>query len=114
MRVVLIGFVVVLLTLSCGLSIRYNQDASYARDKLDGERYKRIVSEESLQKANIQVGSLEDELRRIKNKVKNIGSILEKTKAFNKDLRRRLDKAAEIKKTLDKKIAELRQLVSPI
>jgi len=113
MRVLLIGFVVVMLTLSGGLAIRYSQDASHIQEKLDGERYKRIVSEENLQKANSEIRSLENELKRMADKVKSAENALEKVKASNKDLQERLDRAARIKKSLDEKIAELLQLVSP-
>jgi len=114
MRIVLIGFTIVLLVLSCGLAVRYNQDASYTQEKLDSERYKRIVSEEDLQKANTQISSLGAELKRSQDKIKNMEAVLEKTKVVNEDLKARLDKTLRIKAMLEEKIADLQQLVSPL
>lgn len=113
MRVVLIGFIIVLVVLSCGLAIRYNQDATYAHEELNGERYKRMTSEESLQQANAQVDSLKLELKIAHDKAETLETVLEKTKLINADLKSRLDKGAEIKAALDQKILELQNLVSP-
>ena len=114
MRIVLIGFVIVLLVLSCGLAVRYSRDANYAHGELNGERYERMVAEENLQKANMRISSLEGELKREQDKAGQMEVILEKTKAVNEDLKARLDKAAEIKKSLDKRIADLQQMTSPL
>ena len=110
MRIVLIGFIIILLVLSCGLAVRYNQDASHARGELDGERYKRMVSEENLLRANIQADSLKEELTRMKSRVEQTELILEKTKLINASLKLRLQKADQMKELLDKKIAELQML----
>ena len=114
MRTVLIGFVVVLLVLSCGLAIRYSQDAGYAQEQLNGERYKRLVSEENFQKAKVEIGSLKAELKKAQDKADQIESIFKRTKVINADLKARLDRASEIKTNLDKKIAELQALVLPM
>ena len=114
MRTVLIGFVIVLLVLSCGLAIRYSQDASYVQEQLNGERYKRLVSEENFQKSKVKVISLKAELKRAQDKIGQIEGFLEKTKAYNNDLKTRLDKAVEIKENLDKKNQELQTLVLPM
>ena len=114
MRIVLIGFVIVLLVLSCGLAVRYSQDASYAQEQLNSERYERLVSEENLQNVKVQIRSLKAELKRAQNKVGQVEGVLAKTKAVNEDLKGRLDKAAEIKMNLDEKIKELQNLVLPM
>ncbi len=114
MRTVLIGFVVVLLVLSCGLAISYSRDANYAQEQLDGERYKRLVSEENFQKAKVQVGSLKADLKRAKNKIAQMEGALKQTKVLNDNLKARLDRAAGIKVNLDKKIEELQALVLPM
>lgn len=114
MKIVVIGFTVVLIVLSCGLAIRYNQDAGSARHDLDGERYKRMVLEERLQKADQDILSLNSNLERALNKVENITFVFKNTKAMNVDLRSRLDKASIIQTSLDKRISELLQLVSPL
>jgi len=114
MKVVFIGFAVVLIVLSCGLAIRYNQDAGSARHELDGERYKRMVSEEKLQEAGQKVNSLSADLKRAQNKIDTMTFALDNTKAMNSDLRSRLDKASRIQSSLDRQISELQQLVSPL
>ena len=114
MRTVFIGFVIMLFVLSCGLAIHYRRDALYAQEQLNGERYKRLVSEEDFQKIEVQIGSLKDVLKKAQNKVDQVESVLEKTKAFNENLKVRLDKAEEIKVNLDKKIEGLQKVVSPM
>jgi len=93
MRIVLGGFIIILLVLSCGLAVRYNQDASYAIDELDGERYKRMVAEENLKKANQQVSGLSAEKKRLQSKIEDIEMVLEKTMSLNSDYKNRLDQA---------------------
>jgi hypothetical protein len=110
MRVVLIGFTIVFVVLCCGLAVRYNQDANSARSEFNTELYKRMVAEENLQKANIQVDSLTEELTRMKSRVEQAELVLEKTKQVNADLRLRLQKADQMREVLDKKIAELQML----
>lgn len=114
MRIVLIGAVIVLLVLSCGLAVRYSRDANYAYEELNAERYTRMLAEEDLQKANTRLSTLEAELKRAQDKAGQMEEILEKTKAVNEDLKARLDKAAEIKESLDKRIADLQQMTSPL
>jgi len=114
MKVVFIGFTIVLIVLSCGLAIRYNQDAGSARHELDGERYKRMVSEEKLQEAGQKVNVLSEDLKHAKSKIDRMTFVLDNTKAMNMDLRSRLDKASRIQTSLDKRISELQQLVSPL
>jgi len=114
MKIVLIGFAVILVVLSCGLAIRYNQDAGSARHELDGERYKRMISEEKLQKANQEISTLNADLKRAQIKVNNIAVALEGVKEVNVNLRSRLDKASIIQTSMDKRISELMQLVLPL
>ena len=114
MKVVFIGFTIVLIVLSCGLAIRYNQDAGSARHELDGERYKRMVSEEKLQEADQKVNVLSADLKYAKSKIDRMTFVLDNTKVMNMDLRSRLDKASRIQTSLDMRISELQQLVSPL
>ena len=92
----------------------YNQQATYAQEELNKERYKRITAEENLQRSNLEVSSLNAELKSVQNKYDNIEQALNRTNAINIDLKQRLDKAAEIQVSLDKRIAELQSLVSPL
>ena len=114
MKVVLIGFTVILVVLSCGLAIRYNQDADSARHELDDERYTRMVSEEKLQEADQKVRALSAELKHAHSKIDNMTVVLDQVKAMNGDLRNRLDRASIIQTSLDRRISELQQLVSPL
>ena len=114
MRIVLIGFTIVFIVLSCGLAVRYNQDAGNARHELDGERYKRMVSEEKLQEADQKITTLDSNLNRAQVKIENMTVALENTREMNVDLRNRLDKASKIQTSLDRRITELQQLVSSL
>lgn len=114
MRVVLLGLIVVLVAVSGSLAVRYSQDAAYAQEELNKERYKRIIVEENLQRANLEISSLNAELIRSQKKIENAESALKRTTAINDDLKQRLDKAAQIQMSLDKKIAELQRLASPL
>ena len=114
MRIVLAGFIIVLLVLCGGLAVRYNQDASVAREELNGERYLRMTAEEGLQKANQQVSSLNKELIRVQSSFESTETALKRTKAINADLKERLNRAAKIQLSLDKKITELQQMVGAL
>ncbi|OGX35964.1 MAG: hypothetical protein A3C36_07845 [Omnitrophica WOR_2 bacterium RIFCSPHIGHO2_02_FULL_52_10] len=114
MRVVITGFAIVLIILSCGLAVRYNQQATYAVEELNKERYQRITSEENLQRSGLEIGSLKAELQRAQSKYESAEQALNRIKAINEDLKQRLDKAAEIQVSLDKRIAELQRLTSPL
>jgi len=104
----------VLLVISGGLAVRYNQDANVARGELNGERYQRMTIEEDLQKANRQISSLSKELKRIQSKVESTEIALKRTKSINSDLKDRLDRAAKIQSSLDKQIVELQQMVGAL
>jgi len=114
MKVVVIGFFIILVIFSCGLAMRYNQDATYAQEALDKERYKRITSEENLQRSNFKISSLKAEIDRIHIKMENTTMALKRTKAINEDLKQRLDKASTIQISLDRKIMELQRIASPL
>ena len=106
----MIVFIIVLLVLSCGLAVRYNQDANSTRDDLNTERYQRMTVEEDLQKASTQIDALKAELLRTQDRLAQIETVLEKTKAINEDLKSRLDQANEIKQRLDQRIGELQAI----
>lgn len=114
MRIVFFGFIIVLVVLSFGLAVRYNNDASYATEMLNGERYKRLTAEEELQKANRQIAALTADLKQAQDKLESTEFVLKNTKAINEDLKARLDKADQAKELLDKQIDELKQLHAPL
>jgi len=111
MRIILVGFVIVLLALSCSLAVKYNKDAGIARESLDGEIYKRMIAEESLLQANKQINTLNAELKRAQTKIESTEAVLDRTKEINRDLMDRLDRAAKIQSSLDKQIADLQQMM---
>ena len=114
MRVVVTGFAIVLIILSCALAVRYNQQATYAIEELNKERYQKITSEENLQRSGLEISSLKAELKRAQSKYENAEQALERVTVINEDLKQRLDKAAEIQVSMDKRIAELQRLASPL
>jgi len=114
MKIVLIGFTIFVIVFSCGLAIRYNQNAGHARHELDGERYKRMVLEENLQAADQKILTLNADLKHAQSKIESITVALENTREMNVDLKNRLDRASKAQLSLDRQISELQQLASPL
>ena len=94
------------------MAIRSGSIVNNAQKDLNQERYSRMVAEESLEKANNRINSLEVELVRTQNKIKGIEGLIKETKDINEDLKNQLEKSSRINEELDKKIKELQQ--SPI
>ena len=114
MRIVLIGFIIVLLVLSCGLAVKYGQDAGYAMDELNTERYKRMVAEEGLQKANNRISTLNTEVQRVQDQFKSTEQVLIKTKELHENVKNQLDQAVQLRKACEQQITELQQLGAPL
>ena len=114
MRIVLIGFIIVLLVLSCGLAVKYGQDANYAMNELNAERYKRMVAEEGLQKANNRIGTMTTELARVQDQFKGTEQLLVKTKEIHENVKNQLDQAVQLQKACEQQITELQQLGAPL
>ena len=114
MRIVFIGFFIVLLVLTCILAMGYGRDARIAEGKLNSERFLRMTIEENLTNANQKIQSLTSSLSKVESHMKNTTIAFEKTKAMNNDLKLRLDRASRIQKSLDQKISELQEMALPM
>ena len=110
MKATMVVLAIMLTVLSAGLAIRYNLNASNALKDLNQERFMRMTAEESLEKSNDKISSIDAELKRTQSKMNGLEKALEQANAFNEDLKSRLNKAAEIKNNLDGKIQELEQM----
>ena len=99
--------VVLAAIISCGLAIVFNQNAVTAQNELDGERYKRIVAEESLSKVRAELTAVQSNASRMEKKLANTETLLQQTKEMNDDLKVRMDKAENIRKDLEQRINEL-------
>ncbi len=111
MRIVFIGFFIVLLVLTCILAMRYGQEARIAEQKLNSERFLRMTVEENFKKANQRIQSLTDGLAQAEKRMQTVTVALEKTKGINNNLKLRLDNAAKTRASLDQKISELQAMV---
>lgn len=94
------------------LSVLFNivGHTTRAKEDLNQERYLRLTTEENLEKAKVRISSLETELARMQNKIKNTERILEETAGINHDLKINLDKTASINEHLKKKVKELEEM----
>jgi len=109
----IIGLVVlILILLGCVFgAVNYYTAEQKARKDLERERYLRITAEEALDAANIKIESLNVELGRVESKATNLEKQLDQKKIVINDLKSRLDKANEIKDSIEKKVAELESMV---
>lgn len=99
----------ILIALSFGLAIYFNQGALHAKRLLDRERYTRLTAEENFEKANAQIQDLERELARVANKAKNTERLLEQTQAVNAELQERVNKARDAQTSIEEKVKESEQ-----
>ncbi len=113
MRVTITVVSLVLAVVGIGLTIRFAKDVQKHEQSLNQERYTRMVAEESLASSNSKVNAMETELARLQNKIKNTEKMLGETSLVNDDLKARLDKAKQIKESMDLKIKELQNMVIP-
>ncbi len=105
---IFIAVLVVIITVIMGL--KYNNQAQTSQAELNQERYLRMSAEESLEKANSKITSLEGELSRAQNKLNGLEKRLEQAETMNTDLKARLDKAAEINEGIKKQIQVLEDI----
>ena len=99
--------------LCAGVAIRFSSVVDNAQKDLNQERYSRMVAEESLEKANNRINSLEADLVRTQNTMKGIEGLIKETKGINEDLKNQLEKSSRINEELDKKIKEFQQSPAP-
>lgn len=110
MKNVIISVAIVIAVLGAVFSVRFAKEVQQSHQTLDQERYNRMVAEENLSVANTKLNGLETELERLQNKLKNTEKLLGETSAINDDLKARLDKAMQIKESLEQKLKELQNI----
>ena len=114
MKVLTIFLVIVVVAISGGLVIHYNQNAFHAQADLNQERYARMTAEENLEKTTSKIASLEAEVERVQNKMKSTERLMTQTAAANEDMKARLEKAARIKDELEGKLKELEKVSNEV
>lgn len=112
MKVAAILLAVVLVTVSFGLAIAYNQTALKVKQDLDRERYARMVVEEGSEKLNTEIRLLEGDIARYQQKSQTAQRVLEQIKSANADLESRLEKAVRDRESLELKVSELEQALT--
>ena len=112
MKVVAILLAVILIAVSFGLAINYNQTALKAKKDLERERYVRMVAEESSEKLNAKLHSIEGDIVRYQQKSQTAQSVVDQLKSVNADLETRLDKTARDRESLELKVRELEQTLT--
>ncbi len=112
MKIVAIILAVILVVLSFGLAVHYNQNALTVRRDLDRERYSRIVAEENLDKASVRMKSLETEIAKLQQKYQSTEKFLAETKELSVDLERQLRQLTQTRTSLETKVTELERALS--
>ena len=112
MKNIILGLVIILAILSCGLAYFANSKSFKSQESLNKERYLRMQNEEVLQNIETKIKSLEEELGRKDKKIEALTLQLDQLNAHSQELEGRLQKAAEIKENLDQKITELQNAVA--
>ncbi len=90
-----------------GLSVvvvRLSQKADKASKSLDEEKYSRMVAEETLQKNDAKLVTLQEELKGDRNKMAKIATILEQEKGVNSNLKKQYDQLTKAKADLEAKL----------
>src|ERR1700689_2881039 len=97
---------VVSLLIAVGLSVvvvRFAQKADKAGKSLEEERYSRMVAEETLQKNDAKLTTLQESLKTDQDKMTRIEDILDQEKTVNSDLKRQYDALTAAKSNLKNK-----------
>ena len=98
---------VISLLLMVGLSVmvvRFAQKADKAGKNLEEERYSRMVAEETLQKNDAKLATLQQAVQEDQNKMAKIQDILDQEKTVNSDLKKQYDELAQAKANLENKL----------
>ena len=82
--VVLIISLLLMVGLAVGV-VRFAQKADKAGKSLEEERYSRMVAEETLQKNDAKLATLQEAVQENKNKMAKIEDILDQEKTVNSD-----------------------------
>jgi len=92
----------VILSIGClAIAVIASQKVNRNQQDLVQERYKRMVAEESLQKAQTKVKILRNDIVNVQNQVQGLQTILEKEKTLSSDLRTELEKLDKLNEVLE-------------
>jgi hypothetical protein len=103
---------VISLLLAVGLSVivvRFAEKADRAGKNLEEERYSRMVAEETLQKNDAKLMTLQESVKEDQDKMAKIVNILEQEKSVNADLKKQYDELAAAKTNLENKLQTVLQ-----
>ena len=103
---------VISLLLAIGLSVfvvRFAQKADKAGKSLEEERYSRMVAEETLQKNDAKLTTLQVEVKEDQDKMGKIVDILEQEKGVNSNLKKQYDELTQAKADLEAKLETVLQ-----
>lgn len=112
MKNTIIAFTLIIGIGGAGMAYYHHKRSFQATGELNGERYERMVAEESLLKASERVESLEKEITSVKLQLDNTKKLLEQTTALRSDLQSRLDKSEEAKELLERKVRDFGKAVT--
>src|SRR5580698_10293155 len=93
-------FLVISILAAVGLSVvvvRFAEKADKAGKNLEEERYSRMVAEETLQKNDAKLTTLQEALKEDQDKVSKIENILDQEKGVNADLKKQYDQLTKLK-----------------
>src|ERR1019366_185749 len=103
---------VISLLLAVGLAVvvvRYAEKADKAGKNLEEERYSRMVAEETLQKNDAKLTTLQEQLKEDQDKVTKIENILDQEKGVNSNLKKQYDELSQAKTDLEAKLQSVVQ-----
>ena len=98
---------VISLLAALGLSVflvRFAEKADKAGKSLEEERYSRMVAEETLQKNNAKLSTIQQQVKDDQNKMSKIADILDQEKDVNQNLKKQYDELSEAKANLESKL----------
>ena len=107
---------VITILLAVGLSlmvVRFAQKADKAGKNLEEERYSRMVAEETLQKNDAKLATLQEAVKEDQNKMTKIEDILDQEKTVSSDLKKQYDELAAAEANLENKLAALQAKAQP-
>jgi chromosome segregation ATPase len=101
--------IILVISLLCAVGltvvvIRFAEKADKAGKSLDEERYSRMVAEETLQKNDAKLTTLQVELKEDQSKMTKIEDILDQEKNVNADLKKQYDDLTQAKANLESKL----------
>jgi uncharacterized protein HemX len=103
---------VIAILLAVGLSVMvvcFAQRADKSGKSLEEERYSRMVAEETLQKNDGKLTTLQESLKDDQNKIAKIEDILNQEKSVNSDLKKQYAELTQAKTTLEVKLQTMLQ-----